>query len=312
MSTTSPIGLYLRINQAIWKRLPPALRDTRLARWYGGILHQLVRRRANRQQFFGTYFMRNRAELELIRRLVQSRPQGSTLRISVLGCSIGAEVYSLLWTICSARPDLNLQTTALDISPEILRIAEAAVYTSESSQLVGSSIFERLSSAERQQMFDWDGEKATVKPWLRKGIAWRVGDAADPDLVHTLGPQNIVLASNFLCHMPPADAERCLRNIAGLVDEGGHLFVLGVDISVRSKVARALGWEPLPDLIREIHDGDPAVRRDWPFEWWSLEPLSDGRRDWQLRYAVAYRIWHGGQKRFTDSLCGDVSAGGSN
>lgn len=290
MSTTSLIRLYLRINQAVWKRLPAALRETRAAQWYGGILHQLVCRHANRQQFFGTFFLRNRPELEQIRRVIQSLPHDSTLRIAVLGCSSGAEVYSLLWTIRSARPDLKLQTRAVDISPEILRIAETAVYTSESSALLGRSIFERLSNAERHEIFDWDGEKGAVKPWIRAGITWQLGDAADPELVRVLGPQDIVLASNFLCHMPPALAERCLRNIAHLVDHGGHLFVLGVDLAVRSKVARELGWQPVTDLIREIHDGDPSVRGDWPWEWWGLEPLNDRRRDWQLRYAVAYRI----------------------
>jgi hypothetical protein len=285
----SPIGIYLRINRALWKRLPTALLDTRAACWYGGILHTLVCRSANRQQFFGTFFLRNRPELELIRRVIQSRPQGSMLRIAVLGCSTGAEVYSLLWTIRSARLDLKLQTHALDISPHILSIAEAAVYTDESCQQLGRSIFERLSTTERQDMFDWDGEKATVKPWIRAGITWHVGDAADAGLIRALGPQDIVLASNFLCHMPPPLAEACLRNVARLVDYGGHLFVLGVDLSVRSKVARDLGWQPVPDLIREIHNGDPTLRGDWPWEWWGLEPLDDKRHDWRSRYAVAYR-----------------------
>jgi chemotaxis methyl-accepting protein methylase len=94
-----------------------------------------VCRRANHQQFFGTFFLRNRPELEQIRRVIQSQPHGSTLRIAVLGCSTRAEVYSLLWTVRSARPDLKLQTRAVDISPEILRIAETAVYTSDSSEL---------------------------------------------------------------------------------------------------------------------------------------------------------------------------------
>jgi chemotaxis methyl-accepting protein methylase len=211
------------------------------------------------------------------------------LRICVLGCSTGAEVYSLLWTIRSARPDLELQTRALDISPEILRVAQAAVYTSESSQHIGRSIFERLSNNELQAIFNWEGEKGTVKSWIRSGITWHLGDAADPELVHVLGPQDIVLANNFLCHMPPAQAEKCLRNIARLVDHEGYLFVVGVDLAVRSKVACELGWQPVLDLIREIHDGDPSVRGDWPWQWWGLEPLNDKRRDWQLRYAVAYQ-----------------------
>jgi chemotaxis methyl-accepting protein methylase len=290
MKKLSPINLFLRINRTVWMRLPAALRETRVARWYGGILHNLVCRGAKRQQFFGTFFLRNRPQLEQIRRVIQSQPHGATLRIAVLGCSTGAEVYSLLWTIRSARPDLKLQTLAVDISPEILQIAETAVYTSESSNSPGRSIFERLSDAELDEIFVWNGKKGTVKPWIRADIIWHLGDAADPELVRALGPQDIVLASNFLCHMPLALAERCLRNIAQLVDHGGYLFVLGVDLAVRSKVARELGWQPVPDLIREIHDGDPSVRDSWPLEWWGLEPLDDKRRDWQLRYAAAYHM----------------------
>jgi len=290
VSQLSLISLYLRVNQAIWKRLSSTVRDTRLARAYGGFLHGLVRRRAQRRQYFGTYFLRNRPELEQIRRLIAPREQGATLRIAVLGCSIGAEVYSVLWTIRSARPDLDVRVQAADISREVLQVGERAVYTSASAGLVGSSIFERLTPEESDAIFDWQGEMATVKPWLRAGISWHEADASNPELIRALGPQDIVIASNFLCHMPQSLAEACLRNFVRLLQPGGYLFVLGVDLEVRSKVARELGWQPVPDLIREIHDGDPSVRGDWPWEWWGLEPLNDRRRDWQLRYAVAYRV----------------------
>lgn len=283
-------ALFLRVNQAIWKRLPVRLRESRLLRGYGRVLHRLVRLNADRQQFFGTFFFRNRPQLEQIRRLAAERPHGAQLRVAVLGCSIGAEVYSVLWTIRSARPDLQVYTSAVDISPEILAIAARAVYSSESSGLVGESIFERLSATEREVLFDWQADTATVKPWLREGIHWQVGDAGDPELVRALGPQDVVLASNFLCHMPPRTAEHALRNIARLVDPGGHLLVLGVDLDVREKIARELHWHPRLELIREIHDGDPVLRRDWPWAWWGLEPLDERRADWPLRYAAAYRV----------------------
>ena len=290
MSGLSLIALYLRVNRAIWKRLPPALRDTRIARSYGAFLHALVCRRAKRRQYFCTFFLRNRPELEQIRRLIALREHGPTLRVAILGCSTGAEVYSVLWTIRSARPDLDVRVQAVDISREVLEVAERAVYTSASSGLVGSSIFERLTPDESHSIFDWEEETATVKPWLRAGIRWHEADVSKPELIEALGPQDIVIASNFLCHMPPSLAEACLRNFVRLLRPGGHLFVLGVDLEVRSKVARQLGWQPVPDLLREIHDGDPSVRGDWPWEWWGLEPLNDRRPDWQLRYAVAYRI----------------------
>ena len=82
-------------------------------------LHTMVCLRAKRQQYFGTFFLRNRAALELMRRLADQKANGSTLRIAVLGCSIGAEVYSILWSIRSARPDLKVLLEAVDISKEI-------------------------------------------------------------------------------------------------------------------------------------------------------------------------------------------------
>ena len=98
------------------------------------------------------------------------------------------------------------------------------------------------------------------------------------------------MASNFLCHMAPVDSEKCLRNMAKLVGPGGYIFVSGVDLDVRTRVALDLGWEPVQKLIAEIHEGDPRVRADWPWQWWGLEPLNRRRHDWQTRYAGSFRI----------------------
>jgi hypothetical protein len=286
----SPTGFYMRLNRRIWELLPPRVRNSYPGRCYGAWLHTLVCLRANRQQYFGTFFLRNRPALELMCRVAEQKVLGSTLRITVLACSIGAEVYSILWTVRSARPDLKVVLCAVDISEEILDIAESGIYGRSTSSLVGASIFERLTVAEKQEMFDWDGEQAKVKSWLREGIVWRLGDAADPELIRGLGPQDMVVASNFLCHMAPADAEKCLRNIEQLVSPGGYIFVSGIDLDVRTKVAVDLGWEPVEELVEEIHGGDRSVRADWPWQWWGLEPLNRGRHDWKARYAAAFRI----------------------
>jgi SAM-dependent methyltransferase len=286
----SPAGFYLRLNKRIWEHLPSGVQNLYPVRSYGAWLHTLVCLCARRQQFFGTFFLRNRPALELMRRLADQKQRGSILRIAVLGCSIGAEVYSILWSIRSARPDLKVVLDAVDISKQILSFAEKGIYAPDTSQMVNASIFERLTEAEMAEMFDSEGEQAKVKSWLREGITWRLGDAADPELINTLGPQDMVVASNFLCHMTPSDGEKCLRNIAQLVGAGGHLFVSGVDLAVRTKVAVDLGWEPVPELMAEIHDGDPSVRADWPWKWWGLEPLDRRKQDWQTRYAAVFRI----------------------
>ena len=171
----SPAGFYLRLNKWIWERLPSRVRDLHPVRSYGAWLHKLVCLRASREMYLGTFFLRNRPALELMRRLAGQRPHGSTLRITVLGCSIGAEVYSISWIIRSVRPDLKVFLNAVDISKEILNFAENGIYTPDTSQLVGASIFERLTEAEMAEMFDWEGDQARVKSWLREGITWRLG-----------------------------------------------------------------------------------------------------------------------------------------
>lgn len=280
---------FLHLNERIWSHLPARVRDLRFVRDYGGWLHELVSRGADREMYVGTHFLRNRPALELMRRIVERKGRGERVEIAVLGCSIGVEVYSIVWTLRSSRPDLELAVRAVDISPEVVVVAKQGVYGPDASELVNWPIFDGVTADERMAMFDWEGERGRIKPWLREGITWQVGDASAPDLVTSLGPQDLVVANNFLCHLPPGTAQLCLRNLAGLVRPGGHLFVSGVDLDVRTKVALELGWEPVPELRAEIHDGDPLVRSDWPWRWWGVEPLNRHRSDWETRYSAAFR-----------------------
>jgi hypothetical protein len=81
------LDAYLFLVKRIWTHLPTFLRGLPLGRVYGRHLHGLVRLLAKRQQSFATFFLRNRAELELMRRLLEQEAHGSNLDVSVLGCS---------------------------------------------------------------------------------------------------------------------------------------------------------------------------------------------------------------------------------
>jgi chemotaxis methyl-accepting protein methylase len=308
----SCLGTYLFQITRIWNHLPASVRRLPLGQAYGRHLHAVVRLYAERKQYFATFFLRNRAELELMRRLLGQRAPGSSLDVSVLACSKGAEVYSILWALRSARPDLRLTTHAVDISQEILEFAERGIYSCNSSDVSqatkregilasgdvnwntcrdqSASIFERMTEEEMQEIFEMKGDQAKVRSWLKEKVIWLRGDAGDPELVGVLGPQDIVVANRFLCHMRPADAEACLRNIGRMVKPGGYLFVSGIDVSVRTKVARQMGWEPVEELLTEIHEGDVSLRLGWPLEYWGLEPFHGDRSDWRLRYASVFRI----------------------
>jgi SAM-dependent methyltransferase len=179
---------------------------------------------------------------------------------------------------------------AVDISPQVVEAARQGLYSPGVSDLVHEPVLERVTDEEMERIFDRDGSRLRVKSWLKEGISWDVGDAGDPRILDALGLQDIVVANRFLCHMDPGDAERCLRNVACLVRPGGHLFVSGIDLDVRTRVAMDLGWQPVRDAIEDIHGGDPSLTRSWPCRYWGLEPLDKTRRDWWVRYASVFQI----------------------
>jgi hypothetical protein len=65
----SPAGAYIRLNEAFSSRLPRSVTESRLLCGYWRLIHALVRLQGQRTHYVGTFFFRNRAELELIRRL---------------------------------------------------------------------------------------------------------------------------------------------------------------------------------------------------------------------------------------------------
>jgi len=257
---------------------------------YGKFLYKLECARAHREQRFETFFFRNRAELELLRRLIDRKKKGETVNVTVLGCSTGAEAYSVAWRIRFARPDLRLVLHGGDVSRSAVELARSGAYSLTTPRLTCASIFKRMTAAEMDELFDRDAHAVTVKSWVKEGIDWRVGDARDPETIELLGPQDIVLANNFLSHMETSEAERCLRNIARSVRSDGYLFVSGIDLDIRARVAHDLGWKPLQDLLEEIHEGDPSVRRVWPWHYSGLEPFNKRRRDWTIRYAAGFQL----------------------
>ena len=303
--------VYLAVARRVWRRVPSGWRRSAPAMAYGAHVHALILKFQPREQNHSTYFFRNRPELEMLTRVLDGFSQGSRLTLAILGCSKGAEVYSFAWTIRSARPDLQLTLSAVDISQDILDFAEEGVYSTRNQEEAGdsdalsrvddvsagtekdqrnTSIFERTTPTEMAAMFDVVGDHATVKPWLKEGIRWRRGDVGSPAFAGRLGPQDIVVANRFLCHMKPAAAEKCLRSIARVVKPEGHLFVSGVDLDVRTRVAADGGWEPVRQSIQEIHEGDSSLMTGWPLEYWSPEPFQAQRPDRDLRYASVFKL----------------------
>src|SRR5215469_4043893 len=123
------IRIYLSVHRCIWRHLPAFVRSLSFGRAYGEHLHRVVCCYSDRKQNHSTFFMRNRPELELMCQLLKQKPSGALVNISVIACSKGAEVYSFLRAIRSARPDLRINLRAVDISQEIIDFAANGIYS---------------------------------------------------------------------------------------------------------------------------------------------------------------------------------------
>jgi hypothetical protein len=198
------VARYLRGVSRLWKIIPARLRSQLVFVRYGAHLHSLILRFLDRRQNHSTFFFRNRAELELIRRSADKASPGSSIDIAVLACSKGAEVYCIAWVLKTARPDLTINLRAIDISQEILEFAGRGEYSLQDKDNHGGAIelglntyrdqppgyspFMFMSEGEKNGIFDRDGDVVRVKSRIKGGITWLCADAGDPELMSILAP----------------------------------------------------------------------------------------------------------------------------
>ena len=271
----------------VWKQLPDSILSTTLFRACGTRIHEMISRRE--RQLLGGYcrctftrFFRNIPLLEVLRDLAARKAVGSGLSITSIGCSTGAELYSLLWYIRSARPDLEIKACGLDVSESVIAKASAGTFSRSDEELA------YLSETDVAALFDGEGDVLKIKPFLGRGLRWLMADALDSGLSKILEPQDLVLANNFLGPFLEAEAEKCLLNISRVVKPEGYLVLFGVDLDLRARWVKRQGYLPITDRIEQVHAGDRSML-NWPWTRWGLEPLEKRRADWQTRYAVVFQ-----------------------
>lgn len=271
-----------RVVERFWNGLSPRARSWKYTQDLGAWIHRRARRVQPRGGGCFTRFFRNVPQLELVRDLLLEQPNGAPITIVSLGCSTGAELYSLLWMIGTARPGQHVQALGIDSSEECIRAASRGVYPFRVVEVA------EVSATSHERLFNRERKTLVVQDWLKDSTTWSVGDACSPALVARLGRHHLVLANNFLCHMSLDDADVCLSNLAQLVAPNGYLVVSGVDIDLRSERLESLGFVPVTARCEEIHAAEDK-HAAWPLYSWGLEPMDRTRPDWATRYATIFK-----------------------
>jgi len=277
----------------VWSYIPPSLYSFAPVRIYGRFLHRRICATQIRKpvaDVFHTFFLRNRPQFEAVCDSVRDTPSNSLLRIAAIGCSSGAELYSLLWLVKSVRPDLRLEGTGVDIDPHSLETARRGEYARSGRELSRLSAHELEALCDGPEpLFICNDGLLQIRSDLTNIASWVLGDAMDPHLSELIGTQQIVVINNLLCHLYDDQAEQCLENIAKLVGEEGYLCTFGVDLDVKSRVLRRLGFVAIDRNVVQAYLADNVALEKWPKTYWGREPINLRRRDWLLRYSTVYQ-----------------------
>lgn len=253
-------------------------------------IHKIVLITSDRQNTTFTGFLRLPSQYEALAGpvldFVLSDRTDKSLKIIVIGCSNGAEPYSIASILKNRYPKLRFKIHAYDIYREIIYKAKSATF--EHNEIFCNP---KITSDFVNTTFDFAREKNlyTIKKEIAEHVYFDVADALDPNLREITGTSDIVYAQNFIVHLKPKNAIKAFNNICLLLNTKAALFIDGIDLDIRQKFTRKHNLVPLNYKIEEIHNEAKNERYyRWPLVYWSLEPLSTSKKDWQRRYSTIF------------------------
>ncbi len=241
----------------------------------------------DRVHYTFTQFLRSPAQYDALLRPVLDALAGpkrtGRLRIVVIGCSIGAEPYTISSILLKNCPDLDFAIDGYDIDPAVLERAAAARYT-EREVLGNRSITPEFIG----DTFERQGEDFVVLPAVAGRVRFYPIDALDPGMAERVGPADIVYAQNILMNLSRPLARQAFGNILGVLRPKSALFIDGMDLDLRTRYTRAARLTPLAYRVREIHEEALAIRGDrYPYHYSGLPPFDDGP-DADRRFATIF------------------------
>lgn len=207
------------------------------------------------------------------------------LRVAIIGCSNGAEAYSVASVLYNRHPTLKFTIKGYDINPQIIERAQKGIFLLQDEVLNNRNITREFV----RTTFDEEGKYCRVKQAIKARVSFSIADVLDDTLAEKIEASDIIYAQNFLFHLEPGMASKALGNICRMLRQKAVLFIDGMDLPLRQKLTRKHHLVPLDYKIEEIHAEARWARAvGWPYHYWGLEPFSTSRWDWKRRYATMF------------------------
>lgn len=238
--------------------------------------HWIALRTGRRVHYTFTRFVRSPAQLDALCGPVLDHVLGSartgTLRIVVLGCSIGAEPYTIASTLLHRCPGLSATIDAYDVLDSVLDRAREGRYTAR--EVLGSVDADAAFVA---GTFEREGDSYRVRPEMLRRVTFARADVLDRNLAAHIGTADIVFAQNLLMNLSRTKARRAFTNIAALLRPRAALFIDGMDLDLRGRCTKRAQLIPLDYRVLEIHEEARSIRGGrYPEDYSGLPPYRPG------------------------------------
>lgn len=172
-----------------------------------------------------TYFLRDRSQLELLRREVlaplrQTLRPGQAVRLWSAGCSSGEEAWSLAFLAQEelGSVGISFEVIGTDLQPESLIRATTGIYREWS--------FRGVSAVDRERWFEPKAEGWAVRPEFRSRVQFFCHDIQNPIAESWAQPGfDLILCRNVFIYYQPSVVRATMERLAATLRSDGALVV---------------------------------------------------------------------------------------
>lgn len=176
-----------------------------------------------------SYFFRETPQLDVLRDhvLPELRARGAgdsaggEVRLLSAGCASGEEPYTLAMIAADSHlfpPPWKVRVTGIDLDPEALDRARAAVYT--------ANAFRRLDDSTRARHFSPDGsDRWRLDEEIRERVRFEPANLADGEWVRRLPAQDVIFCRNVLIYFSDEATSTAVEGLYDALRPGGYLFL---------------------------------------------------------------------------------------
>lgn len=180
-----------------------------------------------------TYFFRESAHFELLRRKIIPEHSGQKLRVWCGASSTGEEPYSLAMVLADCRAPGSWEVFASDISGKVLEQARSGIYRMERLEYLPTDYLKRFCLRGTDE---FEG-KFAIAPSLRKQVRFAQHNLLEP--LDDGEGFDVVFLRNVLIYFDQATKQKVLDNVLRALRPGGWLILShcetlqGLDLPVR-------------------------------------------------------------------------------